>query len=148
MLWAPHRDVVKCSCTSQPWVFLICTAVDCSVSRETVWQQESQLCLAGASRSTAWLLPGQVEASLDWCSFPLTLQAFFQPFWFVFPLRFLPGCTALDTQRSRWEQPQRAGLGHLCCPGAPSEYSSALASALFGFRSSCLGNLNSGRLHS
>lgn len=101
-------------------------------------------CLLKHSVAVTW--PGEGKPGL--VLFSSDIAGFFQPFWFVFPLRFLPGCTALDTQRSRWEQPQRAGLGHLCCPGAPSEHSSALASDLFGFRSSCLGNLNSGRLHS
>lgn len=68
---------------------------------------------------TAWLSAGEVEASLGWCFFPLTLQAFLQPFWFLFPLCSSPGsmCTAVDTQHSGWEQEQRAGL--LCCPGHP-----------------------------
>lgn len=122
-----------------------------------IWElqrHQSDLGLAGGSPALlhrhllkhSVVLPAEVEVSLGCCFFPLTLQAFFQPF--LFPLRFLPRLcvTAVAMQHSGWEQEQWAG--HLCCAGAPSRHSSALVSALLASSSSCLGNLSSGRLHS
>lgn len=58
--------------------------------------------------SSQILLKHSVEASQGWCFFPLTLQAFLQPFWFLFPLRFVPRLcvTAVAMQHSGWEQEQ------------------------------------------
>lgn len=79
------------------------------------------------------LLADEVEACLSWCFFPLTLQTFFQPLWFLFPWGSSAGsvCTAVDRQHSCWEQEQPGGYRYLLCPGAPSEHSSVLPSTLF-----------------